>query len=94
MFYPSAGPVIRFSQEIHPEYIAIYYDQTPNNWIVKVEAPATENHVLKMGGTAGLNLDYTISKKLLMGVRTSLQVYKGNTIIFGGLTLTNSKWRL
>ncbi len=90
-FYPTIGPVVRYSHEVYPIYIGVWYDQNGN--ITRFEAPTYNEHVWKVGGTGGINFDFKLNYALSLGLRASVQVYQGgHTLTFYGLTLKNTKW--
>lgn len=90
--YPSLGPALRYSHEVHPRIIGITYASDGSGTISKFETKMANEKVFRMGATGGFNVDIQTSKKLTLGLRSSVQLYNGGqTIAFFGLTMKHTR---
>ncbi len=86
-FYPSFGPVIRYSYEKHASSFGIRLNSDTQNydWFCNID----EDKGLRFGYEFGLNADFTIFNYLTIGPRFSFSQFPqdGYTFAFMGFTL-------
>lgn len=90
--YPSLGPALRYSHEVHPLWIGIKYALDGSGTINQFDTHPANEKTLRMGATGGFNIDIQTSKNLTLGLRSSLQLFNGgHTVAFFGLTMKHSR---
>ena len=91
-FYTSVGPAVRYSHERHTRSLSIASDGRGN--ILNFDYQLDESKPLQIGYTLGMNLDFNITRSVILGIRGSTQSFNsGHQFAFVGATLKSMNWR-
>jgi len=88
--YPSIGPSIRYSSDQHINTSSIYYQ---GGQVIDFDVEYESGNHLRLGYTVGANLDFSITKRIILGVRLAgISYLNGSEYRYMTISLKNRSW--